>query len=291
MIEHLHRERTIPKRVVLIGGTGFIGQHVGASLAAHEIDFISCGSSDVDLNQRGAISSLKRIFKRGDTIVMLAAITRDKFDNADAVIRNINMLKSVIAAIESIEVSHFIYLSSDAIYGSSSGMFTEDNPASPDTLYGAMHLTRELLLQRFVKVPTVICRPSAVYGFGDTHCAYGPNRFIKTAMQENRIILFGKGEELRDHVYVEDIAGLIIEIAMWRSIGRLNLVSGRACSFYDLAVLISELKGNAVTIEMVARSAAIWHRSFDASLINSAFPAFAMTNLRAGIKRTVNGYN
>ena len=52
-----------------------------------------------------------------------------------------------------------------------------------------------------------IVRPTLVYGEGDPHNGYGPNRFIKL-IKKKPIELFGRGEELRDHVWINDVSRL-----------------------------------------------------------------------------------
>ena len=62
-----------------------------------------------------------------------------------------------------------------------------------------MHLNREIIIEQFLKYSFL--NPTLVYGPGDKHFGYGPNKFINDALKLNKIKLFGKGEELRDHIY------------------------------------------------------------------------------------------
>src|ERR1700733_14547904 len=103
-------------------------------------------------------------------------------------------------------------------------------------------------------------RPCAVYGANDTHNSYGPNRFIRSGLKDGKITLFGFGEEKRDHVYVEDLSRLVELCLLHRSEGTLNLVSGTAVSFYDVAERIIRLSGLPIRIENLPRSSQITHR-------------------------------
>jgi len=49
-----------------------------------------------------------------------------------------------------------------------------------------MHRTRELMLAAEAKAPLAILRLTAVYGAGDTHNSYGPNRFLRQALKDGR---------------------------------------------------------------------------------------------------------
>ena len=75
-----------------------------------------------------------------------------------------------------------------------------------------MHLMRENILKRsFNKKKLVIVRPTLVYGKGDTHSGYGPNLFIKRAKKNKNIILFGNGEELWDHIWINNLSDIIVK--------------------------------------------------------------------------------
>ena len=78
-------------------------------------------------------------------------------------------------------------------------------------------------------------RPTLIYGAGDPHNGYGPNRFRRQAAKGEPITLFGEGEEKRDHVAVEDVARLAVRMLMHRSTGVLNAVTGSSTSFRDIA--------------------------------------------------------
>ena len=57
----------------------------------------------------------------------------------------------------------------------------------------------------------MILRPTLIYGLEDTHNGYGPNQFLKKVKQKKVIKLFGKGEERRDHVFIDDVTKIIFE--------------------------------------------------------------------------------
>src|SRR5262249_46280748 len=109
--------------------------------------------------------------------------------------------------------AHLVYISSDAVYANGDTLIGASTRPAPDTLYGQMHYCRERMVvdvaQRW-SCPLMILRPCALYGPGDTHNSYGPNRFVRTAVETQRIGIFGQGEELRDHLGVEDFVRLLV---------------------------------------------------------------------------------
>jgi nucleoside-diphosphate-sugar epimerase len=152
-----------------------------------------------------------------------------------------------------------------------------------------MHIAREQMLAvtaAKAKIPFCIFCPCGIYGARDTHNAYGPTRFLRTAIKDRNISLFGQGEETRDHVYVEDITRLLGLCLLHRSAGIINAVSGEAVTFFDLASRIANLAGPGVEIKSLPRSGPITHRRFDISQRIKAFPSFQPTPLEVGLVET-----
>ena len=123
-----------------------------------------------------------------------------------------------------------------------------------------------------------------VYGAADPHNGYGPNRFLRLALAQKPIVLFGNGEEQRDHVYVDDIADLIKRMVWLRSDGVLNGATGETFSFRTIAETAVALAG-AVPVQTTPRSGPMPHngfRPFDPAATKAAFPDFSFTPFAAG---------
>ena len=198
----------------------------------------------------------------------------------------------VAAALTVAPCSHVVYVSSDAVYEDDvPNPIRETCCCSPSDLYGLMHLVRERMLAYALnqpKTPLAILRPCAIYGVNDTHNSYGPNRFIQSVKRGKPIVLFGQGEERRDHVFVEDVARVITLSLQWQSAGLLNVATGTAVSFWDVAQIIRNLSQGPVEIDHQhqPRAAAITHRHFDVSALIKAFPFFRFTSLDVGLAQT-----
>jgi nucleoside-diphosphate-sugar epimerase len=136
--------------------------------------------------------------------------------------------------------------------------------------------------------PFVTVRPTLVYGLEDPHNGYGPNRFRRLASAGRDIVLFGEGEERRDHVYVEDVAEIVRLIVLHRSIGIANAVSGDVVSFRELADFIASDLTPKVAVRTTPRTGPMPHngyRAFDRSAGVEAFPGFAFLSWRAGLAK------
>jgi nucleoside-diphosphate-sugar epimerase len=220
------------------------------------------------------VDKLGAALKGSDAVVMLAALTPDKGRDAATLMKNLAMMQHLCAALERGGCSHLLYFSSDAVYPFTAGQVSEETPASPPDLYGAMHLTRELMARSLSNVPLLVLRPTLVYGADDTHNAYGPNRFRRTAQNDGRIQLFGDGEEMRDHIHVDDVAALTIRCLERRMTGTLNLATGISRSFRNVAELVAGQFSRSVQIVSVPRMTPVRHRHFQVTNIIRAFPDY-----------------
>ena len=286
MLNHLNAIDKNPKRVVVLGANGFIGGAICKKLTSTGVTILALGRSDIDLLKAGAAKELAEFLNTGDVLVFASA--RAPCKNLEMLVDNIQMAKSVCEALKIKELAQVIYISSDAVYADADGLITEASCAEPDSIHGIMHLTREVALKQEYFGPLAIVRPTLVYGLDDPHNGYGPNRFRRLASSSEEIILFGEGEELRDHVAVEDIAELVSRIIFRKSTGVINAVSGDVVSFRELAdFIVSDLK-SVTTVKGSIRSGLMPHngyRAFDARAISEAFPGFRFKTWKQGISR------
>ena len=91
------------------------------------------------------------------------------------------------------------------------------------------------MFKTFISAPICVVRPTLIYGKDDPHNGYGPNLFLRNALDGKDIRLFGKGEELRDHVWIEDVSKIICDVCLYNSSGILNVASGITYSFKNIA--------------------------------------------------------
>lgn len=283
MLHHLNAHQIKPERVVIIGSSGFVGQSLVQKLAHHNLTVLCLGRKDLDFTASEAYQELADLLKPSDSLVFLAAITPDKGRGIDPLVMNIQIASTVSKAIELTKIKHAVYFSSDAVYPMSISLINEDSSACAEDLYGIMHRTRELMMIS-TGVPTAILRPTLIYGEGDTHNSYGPNRLRRTANKDHSITLFGGGEEKRDHIYVEDVAELARLALFHASTGTLNLATGESISYFDLAQQIASIFSFEVEVKLTERKNPVTHRHFDITSIYKAFPEFQFTERSLALK-------
>jgi nucleoside-diphosphate-sugar epimerase len=275
MLKNLNTESSNPSRVVVLGGNGFIGNAILTNFKQSGIPAESIGRPNFDLLTPQVDQKLATFLRADDTLVFVSA--RAPCRNTDGLIENLKMAQAVIAALKKQKISHLIYISSDAVYRDSDKPIDEYSCAEPASIHGAMHLAREVALKSELDLPLAIIRPTLVYGLKDPHNGYGPNSFRRIAIKNEDITLFGEGEELRDHVYVNDIAQLVYLVACHKSIGIANAVSGEVVSFRQLAEFISRHNKSVGAVKTTIRSGKMPHngyREFKTSIASELFPGF-----------------
>jgi UDP-glucose 4-epimerase len=286
MLEHLHPAPRRPSRVVVLGALGFVGGTCARRLAARDIPVLPLDKDDVDLSAADAGEELQKRLRPYDTVLVVSA--RAPCKDTGMMVDNIRIMHAVCSALERAPAAHVVYFSSDAVYSDAPLPLTEESPTVPVSMHGAMHLARELMLKATVKAPLGVLRSTLIYGAGDPHNGYGPNRFRRLAAAREDIVLFGEGEERRDHVLIDDVAEVVCRVIERRSRGTLNIATGEVVSFRDLAEQIAASVAPAVAVRGTPRQGAMPHggyRPFDVAACRKAFPDFRFTPLGDGLRK------
>ena len=273
-------------RLVVLGATGFVGGHVADRARELGWEVLGLSSKDLDLTSPSGAEMLSEMLRDGDTIVHGAAVVPAR--NSVEVSQNLLMTQSVVDALLGHEIAQLVVVSSDAVYGSESGVVTELSVCSPDSMHGIMSLAREMMCSE-VKVPLLtIVRPAPIYGAGDPHKSYGPNRFIGQMIEGGEITLFGEGASIRDHVFIDDVADVIVRAITAGKSGVMNITSGESISFAALAELVCQSGPLGSRVVSVGSEPSPTFRNYDISNLVRLIPDFDPTPPAVGIRRVVD---
>ena len=286
MLDHLQRDFVKPARVAILGARGFVGAAAAQWLAARNIPVLAIGRDEIDLMADDAATQLATLLRPEDSLLVIAA--RAPVKNGDMLVDNIRIMNNVCKALGKVTPAHVVYVSSDAVYADSDGPLSETSCAEPASMHGAMHLAREVMLKSTTTAPLAVVRPSLLYGAADPHNGYGPNRFRRLAAAGEDIVLFGEGEERRDHIFIDDVAELIGRVLGHRSTGTLNIATGEVWSFRWIAERIAGMAPRPVAVRGSPRVGPMPHngyRPFDPAATKAAFPDFSYTRLEDGLVR------
>ncbi|MBG56026.1 MAG: NAD-dependent dehydratase [Deltaproteobacteria bacterium] len=287
MIKFLYKKEKKPKRVLVIGSSGIISKNLCKRLDRKSINYKVIGSRQINLKKdKNASLKISKILKKNDTIILLAAEAPVK--NIQTLLNNIQIINSIVDGIEKNKISNLIYLSSDAVYSDSKLKLNEKSKTIPNNFHGMMHIIREKILENKYENKLAIIRPTMIYGKFDTHDGYGPNKFMRLALKNSNIFLFGKGEERRDHVYIDLVTEVLVKCINRKAIGKLNLVSGQIISFKKIALEIIKITNSKSKIKYLRRKGSMPHngyRPFNIDLLRKKFGKIKNYNLKDGVKK------
>jgi dihydroflavonol-4-reductase len=244
-----------PTRILITGGTGFIGSRLALRCAAegHAVRvFALVRTKTEDENKRtveeagvevvlGSVTEADRVQAavRDRDVVFHLAAAQHEMNIPDQRYWEVNVAgtKAVLDACIEGGVGRLVYASTIGVYGAPNGQLDERSPVGPDNLYGETKLAAENLV-RAVKdqLHVVIVRIAETYGPGD-------QRLLKlfTAIKSGLFILIGGGENLHQMIFIDDlISGLLLAGRAEVRSGDLFVLAGKeAASTHQIATTIA----------------------------------------------------
>ena len=263
------------QRVVILGANSFIAKSAIKHLRKEKVKIIKVSRKLIDFHNKNSVKKLKIIVKQNDIVFLSAAKAPVK--NISMLNYNMTIIANIVESLKNINLKQFIYLSSDAVYKDSLKLINENSICEPDSLHGLMHLAREKYLKSIYSDKICIVRPTLVYGLNDPHNGYGPNMFLRKAQKKQNIELFGKGEEKRDHVYVDDVGKIITFLITNNLKGVFNITSGSLLSFKQIALMMKKFINPNTILEFKKRNGPMPHngyRAFNNKKILEKFKGF-----------------
>ena len=276
--------------VVVLGHTGLLGRALIEGFRAQGLGGV-CGSAsaDMDLTQPGSADRLAAVVDRGTTLVMAAARRSESEDGVDAAGANVAMALTIARLLQRAAVRRCVYVSSAAVYRTgAAGLVREESPLAPESFYAIGKFAAEQLLQHAARqggAALLIVRPCRMYGAGDARASYGPAHFLRAAVEGRPVELYGDGAELRDHLYVEDAARAICELARSAHHGVVNLATGQSLPFVRWLELVEAQIGQAVQRRERPRTRPRFDQRFDIRRLRQAVPTWRFTEPAEGLRR------
>ncbi len=282
-------------RVVLLGSTGFAGGAIMRNLSRREgIDMQGYGLESIDLTKPGIPDWLGQVADE-NSILISAVRPGPSEDPFEMFSEDLAISANIAKFLSGRKIRKLVHFSTVSVYDDEvmNMAITENTPVAPLSLYGISKLAGEYLLRSCAErsgTPVVILRPCKFYGPGDTSGSYGPAGFIESVLRDEKVGLFGDGGELRDLLYVEDLAETAARFALGDTCGTFNLVTGQSHSFRDILGHLREISGLEIEVVSRERSKPRVDQKFGASALMAALPGFSFTGLEEGLRRTFEDF-
>jgi len=159
-------------------------------------------------------------------------------------------------------------------------------------------LVGEQLMQAYYKayrLPTTSLRFFNVYGQRQESSPYGfvAGIFIRQALNNEPITIFGDGTQTRDFVYIDDnIKATLATLANPTTDGQvINIGTGKPTTIIDLANEITKIIGKEPNHQFLeSRTHEIKHRFPDVAKMIRLLAYRPTTTLQDGLKKTIDWY-
>jgi dTDP-glucose 4,6-dehydratase len=324
-------------RLLVTGGAGFIGSAVVRLAIARGLEVVTldaltyCGNHEnlepvaharghsfvhADLADPSAIDAVLARHEP-DVVMHLAAETHvdRSIDGPMAFVRTnvigtANLLERLRGYWDQLPATRrdafrLVHVSTDEVFGelAADGAFDETSPYAPSSPYsaskaGADHLVRAW--GRTYGLPVIV-----------THCSnnYGPYQYpekfipvvILAALEGRQIPIYGRGDNVRDWLYVEDHAEALLRVAEWGRPGETYCIGGgaetsnralaeRICDQLDALAPHAGASSRELITFVADRPGHDFRYAIDPAKMRDQLAWRARTSLEEGLARTVRWY-
>jgi GDP-L-fucose synthase len=301
------------KRILVTGGTGFLGKHLVARLKAYEpAAILAPGSKEYDLVRE---ANVIRLYEdtRPDIVIHLAAVVggigANRANPGKFFHDNLLMGVQVMEFARRYSVEKFVALGTICAYPKYTPIpFREEDlwngyPEETNAPYG---LAKKMLLvqaeayRRQYDFNAIYLLPVNMYGPGDnfdletSHVIPGIIRKCVEAVRKGlpQIILWGTGKPTREFLYVEDCAEAIaLATERYNGAQPVNLGSGVEISISDLATMIARMTGfHGEIVWDASQPDGQPRRALNVEKAEKLFGFHARTKFEDGLRRTIEWF-
>jgi GDP-L-fucose synthase len=299
-------------KVLITGGTGFVGKHLQQELTARKIPFFAFGKRQFDLTRR---ENAEAVFKKNsdsDLVLHLASYQAAgefpaKHTAEQFFVNNLIHNHALEAWRQFVPRAKFIGVGASCAYPSSANAMTEDK-IFDGVIHGSVYAygaTKRLLATGILayndqfKLNGSYVVPAAMFGEDDDFneaTAHVPGaliaRFVKAVkMNLPEVEIWGDGSQVRDFADVKDFARGLIDLAPKIERDIVNLAPSGGTSVKELALAVAEAAGFRGEIFFNPnRYTGAKEKFVDASKLRDKYKMEISRDLVPGIRRTVKWF-
>ncbi len=250
------------RRVLVTGGSGFIGRHVVAALTqagarVRVVDLQPHADPDVDIvvGDIADPDALTRAFDGGmDSIVHLAAVTSvlKSIEEPERTFRtNVIGTNAVLEAGKAAGVTSLAFASTNAVTGPMTApKISESQVLNPLTPYGATKAADEMLMSAYTAVYGLRCAPirlTNVYGPGMQAKDSIVARLMRCIRLGTEFEVYGDGSQIRDYVHAQDVMqAMVLALTSEEWSGAMVIGSGESLSVLEVIAAVETVSGHEI---------------------------------------------
>ena len=165
---------------------------------------------------------------------------------------------------------------------------TEDSELNPKSFYAISKICSENMLQSaFRNSHLTIFRLPGVYGSGDKYDSI-IGKFSKLIANRKSVRLFHNGNQLRDYLFVNDLAEIVAHFVKHPTSGIFNISSGKSLRITSIIKLIAKFLGVKAVIHNVHCNEKKDDLRITSQKLLSYMPGLSLTSMTAGIKHYIS---
>jgi GDP-L-fucose synthase len=300
-------------KVLVTGGTGFVGQHLQEELKRRGVPFFAFGKRQFDLTRWEDAEAVFQKYQDAGLILHLASFqaagefpakhTAEQFS-----VNNLIHTHALEAWRKFIPRAKFIGIGASCAYPSSAQAMTEDK-IFDGPIHGSVYAygaTKRLLCTGILayndqfKLNGNYVVPAAMFGEHDDFneaTAHVPaaliGRFVR-AVKTNapEVEIWGDGSQIRDFADVKDFARGLLDLAPKLERDIVNLAPGRGKTIKELALTVSEATGyRGKVVFNASRYTGAKEKFVDATKLREKYKMEIAHELAPGIRRTVDWFS
>lgn len=297
-------------RVLVTGGAGFVGSHVNKLLlnkghSVTVIDDLSKGHKE-SIDQRAQFhqvslenqAEIEKILPGHDAVIHMASFIEVGESVKKPVEFSQNNIVGTIKLLEAMKntgVKKIIFSSSACVYGIPKKLpiTEEDSLGEQENPYGITKVSMEDFCKLYYTLhgfDVILLRYFNPYGPGELHTpeTHAIPNFIKATLNKTSIPLYWKGEQVRDFVYIEDLAEAHVLTLPLRGFHIYNIGTETGVKVIDVVKKIFEIAGYEIPIDNKGeRKGDVPALVASSQKIQQELGWSAKVNLDEGLKKTI----
>ncbi len=239
------------KKVVVFGGSGFLGSYVADALTEKGYDvtiFDIRESKFINEKQKMVLGDILEKNQVNDVVnnsqyvyhfAGLADINEAKLNPLETITSNVLGTTNILEACKNNNVDRFVFASTIYVYSELGSFYRSSKQAC------------ELIIENYFDeydLNYTILRYGSLYGRRANQFNFIRNA-VTQALLDNKIERKGDGEEVRDYIHIKDAAKASVEILNAEFINAHIMIKGtQTIKIKDLLSMISEIMGDKVEI-------------------------------------------